>query len=131
MGRDSSISRLDWASNVDPTAASGVFTTAQMILGCLYVSITVRQTPGNAGTISGSFKLQITDFGTSDNVSTGPLPLSADWVDVPGSATVWSGGPVRWALSAPAGKFIRVVFTDSGSSGSPKVDAAFSGSIET
>lgn len=122
MSQRSGISRINWmsAQSVTVTPAS----PPQLTLGCAAYGVTLRLNAASTGTLAGSFALQVTDFGVDE--STLP-PLSTDWVTVTGSSQTWAGSPLVWTFNGNGNKWLRILFSNSGSSGAPIVDAAFSG----
>lgn len=124
MSRGSNISNLGWISNV--LATSNPTTSPQSILGCARGSVTIRQTPGTTGVLTGNAQVQITDFGggPGGNTDWGQSPLESDWVDF-GTATALSGATKRIDLGTFSGKFLRVKWTDTGST-TANIDIAIS-----
>lgn len=124
MGRASGISRdLAVAQAVVATPA----TPCQMLLGVSAYGVSIRLAAGSTGTLAGAFKLQVTDFGVSDDIRAGQPPATADWADVASSSQTWAGSTLVWSVANPGNKFLRVVFVDAGSVGAPTVDIRFTG----
>lgn len=107
-------------SPVTAFANTGATAVPLCTLGLAGVSITIRP---KSGTTNGTFKLQVTDFG-SDRLHP---PADTDWVDYPNSTqpavAAAITAAINWEVANPASAFMRVVFTNNGSA-SPVVDAA-------
>ena len=122
MARGSSISR-PWAQAQSITVTTA--TLPQSLLGLAAYGVSVRLSSGSTGTLSGSFALQVTDFGVDESTANGPQ--SSDWATVASSSQTWAGNTLTWSYSGPGNKWLRVLFTNSGSSGTPTVDINFTG----
>lgn len=114
MSRHSDTSVINWVP-AGTSIVGGYTSPAVNLLGAEGLSITLI----NAGTVSGTFKLQITDFGASE-LYPQDLPASNSWVDSGVTLTGAAGAQVIQIASTNAAinaKWVRLVFTDSASSG--------------
>lgn len=136
MARIDDWSNSEYLLSVDPTSATwftrtdgnGPAKSAINTLGLLGISISIKPV---SGTLNGTFKLQVTDFGDSDAVAS-TYPVSADWVDYPSStqpaAAAVISSTIQWQIWNLRSKWIRVVFTDNGSV-APRVNVAVTGRV--
>lgn len=94
------------------TSLVGGYTSAPFsLLGAVGFSITTI----SAGTVSGTYKIQYSDFGAGDMFPQ-DAPPSNGWVDSTTAALTASASTQRIDQTANA-KWARLVFTDSASSG--------------
>lgn len=136
MARVDDWSNSEYLVSVDPTSATwftktdgqGPARSAINTLGLLGISISIKPV---SGTLNGAFKLQVTDFGDTDSVQTG-YPVTADWVDYPSSTQPAVAAAItttiQWQIWNLRSKWIRVVFTDNGST-TPRVSVAITGRV--
>lgn len=93
----------------------------QALMDIVNFGVSIRLAAGSTGTLAGSFALQFTDFGDSTGLR---QPQASDWVTNPSTVVTWTGTPIVYSVQAQGNRWLRVLFTNAGSTGAPTVDAA-------